>query len=171
MTEQFQPFTSEEHQSFTSSLHKIDGSFEGDEWEKISRTLESRSSKEVMIHAYRYLVALQAMVPRDVVHSLSEELTGDLWSLEEELIFEQSIAVFQEDDPKRWEKIASLFPKKNAQEVELRYQNLLFDINRIQLGEHVLVRVKCGSDSLKEAQETGNISSNCDPNITTPDGL
>ena len=43
--------------------------------------------------------------------------------------------LYSQADPQRWAKIASLLPSKTEADVERRYQKLMMDVVRIELGE------------------------------------
>ena len=91
---------------------------------------------EVKLHGYRYFAALQAVVAPEVVEAVNEHLEGSTpWTLEEDLILDNGVAAFDEADPQRWAKIASLLPSKTDADVEKRYQKLMMDMVRIEVGE------------------------------------
>ncbi|KDP28331.1 hypothetical protein JCGZ_14102 [Jatropha curcas] len=64
------------------------------------------------------------------------------WSWEENKLFELALAVVDEQDPDRWEAVASMIGgKKSAEDVQKHYVILLKDLQCIESGEfdHTLV--------------------------------
>ncbi len=56
------PFTASEHAAFVEALEKKNY-VEGEAWEKIAQEIGTgRTSGEVLLHAYQYLVKLQVLV-------------------------------------------------------------------------------------------------------------
>jgi len=99
------------------------------------------------------LVLLQAHAPRPTLESQSEHSSpcsasdpepacgpaGGSWTFEEDSVFERGLAHSDEADPDRWAKIAGLLPGKSARQVSLRYQKLVADVLRVELGGVVVV--------------------------------
>ncbi|KAB1202677.1 Protein RADIALIS-like 3 [Morella rubra] len=58
------------------------------------------------------------------------------WSWEENKLFEQALAVVDEQDPDRWEVVAAMVGgKKSAEDVQKHYVILLEDLQVIESGE------------------------------------
>mmetsp|Transcript_10262 Transcript_10262/g.21643 ORF Transcript_10262/g.21643 Transcript_10262/m.21643 type:complete len:150 (-) Transcript_10262:53-502(-) len=142
MSTEFRPFEEDEHARFLEGLQKFGAKsrLSGREWQQIATTVSTptsvRNVDEVKLHGYRYFAALQAVVPQQVVETVNEQLQASTpWTLEEDLILDNGVAAFDEADPQRWAKIASLLPGKSEPDVEKRYQKLMMDVVRIELGE------------------------------------
>lgn len=74
--------------------------------------------------------------------------TGSVWSKEEEKAFENAIAMhwIDEDCKEQWEKIASMVPNKNLEELRQHYQLLVDDVNAIEAG-HIPVPNYVGEET------------------------
>jgi len=110
----------------------------------MATAVASRSIDEIKTHAFRYMLVLQAHAPRALLEqALGAETSSNAnvatWSAGEDAIFEQALAHTSETDPARWEKIAELLPGRSAGEVAGRYQILLVDVAKTQLGEVIIV--------------------------------
>lgn len=131
----FKPFSSEEHNRFVTALEQVGRrELTGTEWQFMAGAV-GRSAGDVKLHAARYLVAVLAVAPREVVKQVSAELEDGSWSAEETAVFEHALVAFPEGDEQRWAKVASLLPGKTAAAVEKRYQLLMMNVTRIELGE------------------------------------
>lgn len=60
------------------------------------------------------------------------------WSREEDIAFENALAIYPENDVNRWEKIAADVPGKTLQEIKYHYEVLVYDINLIESGFVIL---------------------------------
>lgn len=74
--------------------------------------------------------------------------TGSVWNKEEEKAFENAIAMhwIDEDCKEQWEKIASMVPNKNLEELKQHYQLLVDDVNAIEAG-HIPVPNYVGEET------------------------
>ncbi|CAO2817073.1 unnamed protein product [Amaranthus hypochondriacus] len=63
---------------------------------------------------------------------------GDLkstnWSKEENKQFEKALAIFDDNTPDRWSRIAGMIPGKSVRDVIKQYQELLEDVSDIEAG-------------------------------------
>ncbi|KAK4371268.1 hypothetical protein RND71_010743 [Anisodus tanguticus] len=59
---------------------------------------------------------------------------SSVWSREQDIAFENALAIYPEDSAFRWEKIAADVPGKNLEEVINHYELLLDDVCRIESG-------------------------------------
>jgi len=56
------------------------------------------------------------------------------WTLRENKIFEENLAVHDKETPDRWHKIAKMLPGKSVEEVKRHYKNLEDDVSHIEAG-------------------------------------
>ncbi|KAI4384519.1 hypothetical protein MLD38_002664 [Melastoma candidum] len=56
------------------------------------------------------------------------------WTPEENKMFERALAVFDEDTPDRWLRVAALIPGKSPRDVQDKYRELLDDVTEIESG-------------------------------------
>ncbi|KAF8775293.1 hypothetical protein HU200_004699 [Digitaria exilis] len=59
---------------------------------------------------------------------------GDEWTPEENKVFEQALAGIDRNAPDRWERVASMLPRKTAADVENHYYDLENDVGFIEAG-------------------------------------
>ncbi|XVF15761.1 hypothetical protein REPUB_Repub09cG0184100 [Reevesia pubescens] len=71
------------------------------------------------------------------------------WTLEQNKLFENALAIYDKDIPDRWQKIAKLVGGTNEEEVKKQYEILSDDIKSIESGKVPLpkYRRKGGSSS------------------------
>lgn len=161
----FRPFTANEHRDFLKWLSTFEGvpqtvgllhsrwnygsilippSFsplQDSDWAELAAQISPpRSIVEVKTHAYRYMLVLQAHTPHSVMQGTTSESlrkTGVEWTFEDDAVFEGALATVAESDAQRWEKIAALMPSRSLSpdNVRDRFQLLLLDLHRIELGE------------------------------------
>ncbi|KAG0473651.1 hypothetical protein HPP92_015508 [Vanilla planifolia] len=67
----------------------------------------------------------------DWIHG--KKKNGD-WTPQEDKLFENALAHFDEDRPDRWEKVAAMIPGKTAADVETHYHDLEEDVSFIEAG-------------------------------------
>ncbi|XP_020573085.1 protein RADIALIS-like 3 [Phalaenopsis equestris] len=63
--------------------------------------------------------------------------TGDssTWTPKQNKLFERALAVYGEETPERWKKVAkAVGGGKSAEEVKLHYENLVEDLRHIESG-------------------------------------
>ncbi|KAI3450306.1 hypothetical protein Pfo_006971 [Paulownia fortunei] len=65
---------------------------------------------------------------------LLEESRSTRWSAAENKAFENALAVFDENMPNRWQKVAAMVPGKTVLDVIRRYKELEDDVNSIEAG-------------------------------------
>lgn len=137
--EAFRPFSMEEHARFLDALsHVRPEAASGREWADMAKHVgNGRSIMDVKLHAHMYFVRLEAECSAAVAEALASE--DSMWSATEEAVFEQALAVYEEADAGRWEKIAALLPGKTPDNVRRRYEKLLLDVARIEGGKQVMV--------------------------------
>jgi hypothetical protein len=147
----FRPFTAKEHRNFLQSLSKYEGVPQTDsDWAELAAQFgPPRSIVEVKAHAYRYMLVLQAHTPRGIMQEATSEVlrkTGAEWTFEDDAVFEGALATVAESDTQRWEKIAALMPSGSLSPVDVRnrFQLLLMDLLRIELGEITTVTYATG---------------------------
>ncbi|KAL3639172.1 Protein RADIALIS-like 5 [Castilleja foliolosa] len=56
------------------------------------------------------------------------------WTARENKLFEDALAVYDQDTPDRWHNVARAVGTKTAEEVKCHYQKLVDDIYNIELG-------------------------------------
>ncbi|KAF5744887.1 transcription factor DIVARICATA-like [Tripterygium wilfordii] len=82
------------------------------------------------------------------------------WSRLEDKLFERALAVFSENTPDRWEKIASQVPGKTWTEVRRHYEDLVHDVSEIDSGRVQLPNY-CDDDDDEDLVDLVGMS-NCD---------
>jgi len=133
------PFSVQEHESFMEALERCadDDAKRGHMWREIAQIL-NRPIYDVKLHAHQYFLRLQAetngITPKML---LLGPLDDGTWTKEDDMMFEQGVAAFNEGDPDRWAKIRKLLPEKTEEQVQRRYQKLIFDVSRIECGHQV----------------------------------
>ncbi|CAN1255758.1 Protein RADIALIS-like 6 [Linum perenne] len=61
--------------------------------------------------------------------------SGSSWTAAENKLFEKALAVYDKDTPDRWINVANAVGcGKSAEEVKLRYEILVADVERIESG-------------------------------------
>lgn len=95
------------------------------------------------------MLVLQAHTPRGIMQEATSEVlrkTGAEWTFEDDAVFEGALATVAESDTQRWEKIAALMPSGSLSPVDVRnrFQLLLMDLLRIELGEITTVTYATG---------------------------
>eukprot|EP00904_Undaria_pinnatifida_P000430 jgi/Undpi1/10388/HiC_scaffold_29.g12838.m1 len=128
------PFSHEEHSAFLDGMERYGQESTGNEWEKIAQAVGSgRSAKEVRMHAHDYFVNLQMVTQMEPdARVLGSKVKREDWTFEQDMVFEHAMAEFDETDPLRWLKVASLLPGKNHEDVRHRYQRLIYDVHKIE---------------------------------------
>ena len=134
----FAAFSAAEHERFLEGLPLMHGS----NWEALAeRVGGGRSVDDVKMHAYRYLLVLQAHVPRNAIQvaAAAEGTVQRLrpWTFEDDALFESALAMVAENDADRWSKVAALLPRRSlhAADLQRRYEELFVDVLKIELGE------------------------------------
>ncbi|KAI7746584.1 hypothetical protein M8C21_005738 [Ambrosia artemisiifolia] len=56
------------------------------------------------------------------------------WSAKQNKLFETALAVYDQDSPDRWQKIATAVGDKSAKEVKKHYDVLVQDLRHIESG-------------------------------------
>lgn len=54
------------------------------------------------------------------------------WTREENMRFEDALAVYGPEDPNRWQKVANAVGGKSVKEVKMHYEILMEDVTRIE---------------------------------------
>jgi len=90
----FPPFSADEHGQFLAALQIVGGGdvscLKGNEWESICAHVGgSRSVQDIKLHAFRYLLVLQAVAPRTSLAPDLRDHSSPPWTFEEDAIFEQ----------------------------------------------------------------------------------
>ncbi|KAI4374980.1 hypothetical protein MLD38_012907 [Melastoma candidum] len=67
--------------------------------------------------------------------SSSRNGSSSSWTPRQNKRFEDALALYDEDTPDRWEKVAGAVGGKTAEEVERHYMLLVRDLMRIELGQ------------------------------------
>lgn len=78
------------------------------------------------------------------------------WTRLEDKVFEQCLVLFPEGTPDRWEKIAAHIPGKSAQEVELHFHMLVYDVYEIDAGRIEVPKYADDSVMLSEGCDSHN---------------
>ncbi|CAN6724074.1 unnamed protein product [Malus baccata var. baccata] len=65
---------------------------------------------------------------------LFEESTGAEWTVEENKLFENALALYDKDTPDRWLRVAAMIPGKNVGDVIKQYKELEEDVSDIEAG-------------------------------------
>ncbi|XP_075490585.1 transcription factor DIVARICATA-like [Primulina tabacum] len=63
-----------------------------------------------------------------------EENKGVKWTLEENKMFENALALFDKDTPDRWSNVAAMIPGKTVEDVMKQYRDLVEDVSDIEAG-------------------------------------
>ncbi|CAA2969594.1 transcription factor DIVARICATA-like [Olea europaea subsp. europaea] len=63
-----------------------------------------------------------------------EENKGTKWTPEENKMFEEALALFDEDTPDRWDNVAAMIPGKTVSDVIKQYIELVDDVSDIEAG-------------------------------------
>lgn len=61
--------------------------------------------------------------------------SGSRWSAQENKAFERALAVFDQDTPDRWAKVARAIGGRTPEEVKMHYDVLVEDIKYIESGK------------------------------------
>lgn len=64
----------------------------------------------------------------------AQEMMSSIWTKEENKMFERALAIYAEDSPDRWFKVASLIPGKTVLDVMKQYSKLEEDVLDIEAG-------------------------------------
>eukprot|EP00742_Colponemidia_sp_Colp-10_P005524 GILJ01005902.1.p1 GENE.GILJ01005902.1~~GILJ01005902.1.p1 ORF type:complete len:149 (-),score=12.25 GILJ01005902.1:277-723(-) len=133
------PWTNEEHDRFLDGLERYGSGTSGREWQQICEHMGSeRTPDEVRLHAHRYFMKLQHDMVTKKGHG-KEPQSPVTWTYEEDQIFENALAEYEEGTSDRWHRIAALLPAKTSDQVIRRYQRLLLDVAKIEAEEDILV--------------------------------
>lgn len=76
---------------------------------------------------------METLFPSQVV-SNSSGLGGSTWTVEENKMFESALAMFEEEAPDRWFKVAAMIPGKSVYDVINQYRELVADVSDIEAG-------------------------------------
>lgn len=57
------------------------------------------------------------------------------WTAKQNKAFENALAMYDQDTPDRWQKLAKAVGGKTVEEVKKHYEKLVEDVNRIESGE------------------------------------
>eukprot|EP00903_Cladosiphon_okamuranus_P013239 g12344.t1 len=138
------PFSHEEHSSFLDAMELYGQESTGREWEKITEAVgNGRTVQDVRMHAHEYFVNLQMVTQMEPDNRvLGSKMKRDDWTFEQDMVFEHAMAEFEETDPLRWLKVASLLPGKNHEDVRYRYQRLVYDVHKIENAMPMEVKYK-----------------------------
>lgn len=124
-------FSAQEHELFVEGIELFAQMHGGEQvWRDIASHVRSRTAEEIKAHAQYYLMSLQSRNPEVVLRAFA----GQVWTAAENAVFEEALARFEEGDPNRWNKVASLLPGKTAADVEEWYERLLGDLLEIERG-------------------------------------
>lgn len=63
-----------------------------------------------------------------------EPISSSTWSREQDMAFENALAIYPEDSVDRWEKIVADVPGKTLEEIKLHYELLVEDVREIEAG-------------------------------------
>ncbi|XP_010523611.1 PREDICTED: protein RADIALIS-like 6 [Tarenaya hassleriana] len=61
--------------------------------------------------------------------------SSSIWTAKQNKMFEKALAVFEEETPDRWQKVARAVGGKTAEEVKAHYDILVWDIIHIESGK------------------------------------
>ncbi|KAG0493476.1 hypothetical protein HPP92_004470 [Vanilla planifolia] len=75
------------------------------------------------------------------------------WTPKQNKLFERALAVYDEDTPDRWQKVARAVGGKSAEEVKRHYELLVEDLKYIESGQVPLPNYKFLSDRDVASQE------------------
>lgn len=64
----------------------------------------------------------------------SGDCKSTIWTREENKMFEEALALFDEKTPNRWSRIADMIPGKTEWDVRKQYEELLEDVTDIEAG-------------------------------------
>lgn len=86
----------------------------------MSHSLHSSSSYSYHLRTYPNKLLLMA--------------SGSSWTAKQNKIFENALAVYDEETPERWQKLARVVGGKTEEEVKRHYEKLVEDIRLIEEG-------------------------------------
>ncbi|EEF27676.1 DNA binding protein, putative [Ricinus communis] len=87
---------------------------------------------------------------------LFQESRGTKWTPEENKRFENALALFDKDEPDRWQKVAALIPGKTVGDVIKQYRELEEDVSDIEAGLIPIPGYSSSSDSFTLEWVNGN---------------
>mmetsp|Transcript_43600 Transcript_43600/g.136809 ORF Transcript_43600/g.136809 Transcript_43600/m.136809 type:complete len:153 (-) Transcript_43600:541-999(-) len=123
--------TRAEHDTFVRVLEAQSPKPTPQTWRGLVAALDGRSEEEIKVHAMRYLCALMdssnAPLTFESIRPHDAPPVGN-WTAEDNSLFEQATALMDSRDPERWEKLAQIFPNKNAEDMRTHYQRLLMQV-------------------------------------------
>ncbi|PKU86951.1 Protein RADIALIS-like 6 [Dendrobium catenatum] len=79
--------------------------------------------------------------------------SGSTWTSEQNKLFERALAVYDEETPERWEKVASAVGGKSAEEVKIHYELLVEDLKHIESGSVPLPNYKFSGSGRKSTDK------------------
>lgn len=66
---------------------------------------------------------------------LSSSCSNSNWTIEQNKLFEIALAIYGQDTPDCWMKIANAIGGKTVEEIKMQYQKLIHDIQLIEAGK------------------------------------
>ncbi|GMN19612.1 hypothetical protein TIFTF001_050949 [Ficus carica] len=81
---------------------------------------------------------------------LSSPNSNPNWTVEQNKLFENALAIYDREEPDRWCKIAKVVGGTTEEEVKRQYEILQEDINRIESGKIPLPKYRKDQGSSKE---------------------
>lgn len=80
---------------------------------------------------------METLNPRPVISNSPRWLmhnSNSTWTKEENETFEIALAIFDEESPDRWFKVAAMIPSKSVYDVINQYRQLVADVSDIEAG-------------------------------------
>ncbi|KAJ8749699.1 hypothetical protein K2173_012250 [Erythroxylum novogranatense] len=77
---------------------------------------------------------MDVLSPASYLSDTSWTKSNTIWTPEENKNFEKALALYDEDTPDRWQKVAAMIPGKTAADVIKQYKELEADVNNIEAG-------------------------------------
>lgn len=85
---------------------------------------------------------------------LFQESKGTRWTIEENKQFETALALFDQDTPDKWLRVAEMVPGKSVGDVIKRYKELVEDVSHIEAGLFPVPGYASGSFTLDWASSS-----------------
>lgn len=68
--------------------------------------------------------------------------SSSIWTAKQNKLFENALAMYDQNTPDLWQKIAEAVGGKTIEDVKKHYQNLVEDVNKIEAGQVPLPRYR-----------------------------
>ncbi|XAR64123.1 hypothetical protein NMG60_11024347 [Bertholletia excelsa] len=79
--------------------------------------------------------------------------SSSVWTAKQNKLFENALAIYGEDTPERWQKLAMAVGGKTVEEVKRHYDMLVEDVKQIESGQVPLPHYKAAGKVYKFMDE------------------